>query len=183
MHWRVYLELAERARRENLWRKATHLYSASCEVQPFAAAGWLDWAKLEEERGRLKASCEVLKLGLVFCELNEALVTRRIKLEEKLYNHYDNQVLFHNSTIGLRVIDIEEGSAYETSDNIESCMLGGEHSDDIECRLIAKFKARLIDQSKESANNEDLRQVLHIKNFLSLVSYCYMFLLVMSSPV
>jgi hypothetical protein len=164
-----------------LWRKASQLYSAACELQPFASAGWLDWAKLEEERGRLKASCEILKIGLMFCESNEALVTKRIKLEERLYNNYGSKQMFKKATKRLRFDDKEddddddnseeevedyEGNVEEEEeeeeehhhhhyyrfdgdidddvDPSEGACLGGDHSDNLECGLIAQFQARLI---------------------------------------
>ena len=53
VHWRLYLELADLAKRENLWTEARRLYFVACSSQPFAAQGWLEWAKMEEERGQL----------------------------------------------------------------------------------------------------------------------------------
>ena len=58
-HWRVYLELAELAKREHRWTDAQKLHCKACEAQPFAAQAWLDWAKMEDERGALEQAGKV----------------------------------------------------------------------------------------------------------------------------
>ena len=52
-------------------------------AQRYAAQGWLDWAKMEEERGKLQRSGMILRYGLEFCEFSEPLLTRAIKHEER----------------------------------------------------------------------------------------------------
>lgn len=59
-HWRVYLELAELAKREDQWMNAQKLFCKACETQPFAAQAWLDWAKMEDERGALEQAGKVI---------------------------------------------------------------------------------------------------------------------------
>ena len=52
-------------------------------AQRYAAQGWLDWAKMEGERGKLQRSGMILRYGLEFCEFSEPLLTRAIKHEER----------------------------------------------------------------------------------------------------
>jgi len=35
------------------------LHCKACEAQPFAAQAWLDWAKMEDERGALEQAGKV----------------------------------------------------------------------------------------------------------------------------
>lgn len=46
--------------------------------------GWLEWSKMEEENGELRKALKILILGLNVCKINEALLTRVIKLHERL---------------------------------------------------------------------------------------------------
>ena len=55
-------------------------------LQPFAAQGWLEFAKMEEECGQLKGAQAILRRGLGFCRYNESLLTKAIKHEERLGN-------------------------------------------------------------------------------------------------
>ena len=43
-------------------------------MQPFSSVGWLEYAKLEEEAGRLELSKAILDEGLKHCTLHEGLV-------------------------------------------------------------------------------------------------------------
>lgn len=73
VHWRVYLELADMAKRENMLEQARDYYmkvenitTSSClifffqvtKLQPYASQGWLEYAKMEEECGQVE-SCRV----------------------------------------------------------------------------------------------------------------------------
>jgi len=49
MHWRIYLELADLAKRGNDFSEARHLYYKVCNLQPHVSQGWLEFSKLEEE--------------------------------------------------------------------------------------------------------------------------------------
>lgn len=82
-HWRIYLELADLAKRENKWAEARAFYRTACQTQPYAPQCWLEWAKMEEERGSMKLSGQVLQTGLRYCEYSEGLLTRAIKHEER----------------------------------------------------------------------------------------------------
>jgi hypothetical protein len=38
--------------------------------------GWLEWAKMEEENGKLHLALDILILGLEVCHVSEALLTK-----------------------------------------------------------------------------------------------------------
>lgn len=71
VHWKLYLELADLAKRENRVDEARRLYKKVCRLQPHASQGWLEYSKMEEECGDLEVAARILKRGLVFCELSE----------------------------------------------------------------------------------------------------------------
>jgi tetratricopeptide (TPR) repeat protein len=85
-HWRIYLELADLAKRSNKLEEARNLFAKVCELQPYACQVWLEFSKLEEEWGHLARCSKILHEGLKYCQLNENLLTRSIKHEEKLSN-------------------------------------------------------------------------------------------------
>mmetsp|Transcript_20983 Transcript_20983/g.37890 ORF Transcript_20983/g.37890 Transcript_20983/m.37890 type:complete len:1660 (-) Transcript_20983:315-5294(-) len=84
VHWRVYLELADLAKRANKFDEARKLYENVCTTQPYACQGWLEYSKLEEECGNLRKCAQILHDGLDYCEYNENLLIRAIKHEEKM---------------------------------------------------------------------------------------------------
>ncbi|KAH3762549.1 Pre-mRNA-splicing factor CLF1 [Pelomyxa schiedti] len=86
VHWRVYLEMADMAKRENVLEEARDYYEKVTELQPYACQGWLEYAKMEEEYGRVEACRNILARGLNNCSYNESLMLKAIKLEEKLGN-------------------------------------------------------------------------------------------------
>ena len=51
-------------------------------MQPYAAHGWLELSKLEEDCGRQVDAVLVVRQGLDFCTLSDALLTRAIKHAE-----------------------------------------------------------------------------------------------------
>ena len=53
IHYRVYLEIADLAKRENRIREAQQYYTMVNEQQPTIVQGWLEHAKMEEECGHL----------------------------------------------------------------------------------------------------------------------------------
>lgn len=83
VHWRVYLELADLAKRSNRFEEARKLYEEVYKLQPYASQGWLEYSKLEEECGNMDACAKILTTGLEYCEYSENLLTRAIKHEEK----------------------------------------------------------------------------------------------------
>mmetsp|Transcript_16920 Transcript_16920/g.39077 ORF Transcript_16920/g.39077 Transcript_16920/m.39077 type:complete len:1708 (+) Transcript_16920:176-5299(+) len=86
IHWRVYLELADLAKRSNRFEDARKLYQQVYKLQPYASQGWLEFSKLEEECGNMNACAKILATGLKYCEYSENLLTRAIKHEEKRGN-------------------------------------------------------------------------------------------------
>jgi tetratricopeptide (TPR) repeat protein len=86
VHWRVYLELADLAKRSNRYVEARCLYQKVCELQPYASQGWLEYSKLEEECGHMNRVMNILHQGLHYCELSENLLTRAVKHHEKMGN-------------------------------------------------------------------------------------------------
>ena len=84
IHWRVSLELADLAKRSNKFDLARQLYRRVTSLQPHASQGWLEFSKMEEECGNLVRCQSILRQGLASCPLNEALLTKAIKHEERL---------------------------------------------------------------------------------------------------
>lgn len=86
IHWRVYLELADLARRSNRYMEARRLYQKVCQLQPYASQGWLEYSKLEEDCGFMNRVSNILHAGLEYCEYSETLLTRAVKHQERLGN-------------------------------------------------------------------------------------------------
>lgn len=86
VHWRVYLELADLAKRSNCYVEARRLYQKVCQLQPYASQGWLEYSKLEEECGHVNRVTNILLAGLEYCEFSENLLTRAVKHQEKMGN-------------------------------------------------------------------------------------------------
>jgi len=87
IHYKIYLEMADLAKRENKFEKARELYQHVNSKQPYAYQGWLEYAKMEEECGHLFECQHILHKGLEFCT-DEQLLTKAIKHEERL-GHLD----------------------------------------------------------------------------------------------
>jgi len=83
IHYRVYLEMADLAKREHEYQLAARHYDHVHQLEPRAAQGWLDHAKLEEEGGDLDRCGRLLTTGLTYCRFNEALLIKTLK-------HYEN---------------------------------------------------------------------------------------------
>jgi len=86
IHWKVYLELADLAKRANRFTDARSLYQQVCSLQPNESQVWLDYSKLEEDCYNMKTCAKILDAGLERCELNENLMIRAIKHQEKMSN-------------------------------------------------------------------------------------------------
>eukprot|EP01128_Nolandella_sp_AFSM9_P001820 TRINITY_DN12228_c0_g1_i1.p1 TRINITY_DN12228_c0_g1~~TRINITY_DN12228_c0_g1_i1.p1 ORF type:complete len:1218 (-),score=268.97 TRINITY_DN12228_c0_g1_i1:495-4148(-) len=84
VHWKVYLEIADLAKRENKFNQARHYYRIVNRIQPYAAKGWLEYSKMEEESGHLAECSQILADGLHFCPHNENLLVKGIKHCEKM---------------------------------------------------------------------------------------------------
>ncbi|KAL3917984.1 MAG: hypothetical protein SGILL_004455, partial [Bacillariaceae sp.] len=86
VHWRIYIEIADLAKRANQFDQARKLFQKACQLQPYASQVWLEYSKLEEECGNMSICTKILATGLEYCEYNENLLSRAIKHEEKLGN-------------------------------------------------------------------------------------------------
>jgi len=82
--WRVCMEIADLAKRENLVDEAAYWFHKVNQLQPFASQGWLEHAKMEEECGRLETCQYILQTGLRFCPYNESLLVKGIKHQEQM---------------------------------------------------------------------------------------------------
>ena len=51
IQWRVFIDLADYAKRESRFETAAYLYKVVVASQPYAHQGWLEYAKMEEECG------------------------------------------------------------------------------------------------------------------------------------
>ncbi|KAK1743588.1 pre-mRNA-splicing factor [Skeletonema marinoi] len=88
-HWRVYLELADLAKRSNEIDASRQYYRRACQIQPNASQCWLEYSKLEEESGNLKRCADILEEGLQHCSTNENLLVRALKFYERT-GHLDH---------------------------------------------------------------------------------------------
>lgn len=84
IHWKVYLEMADLAKRENRIKEARKFYKQVNSIQPTAPQGWLEYAKMEEESGDLDRCGKILSQGLSFCPLNESLMVKGLKHHERM---------------------------------------------------------------------------------------------------
>lgn len=83
VHWRVYLEIADFAKREARFDEAKFFYKLAITNQPYAYQGWLEYSKMEEESGNQDSSLELLMKGLKFNPFSENLFIKMVKIEEK----------------------------------------------------------------------------------------------------
>lgn len=74
LHWRLYLEMADIAKRENMLKDAREFYQKATVLHPHASQAWLEYAKLEEECGQL-LRCQVLYF--VLCKFGSKLCDRK----------------------------------------------------------------------------------------------------------
>jgi len=84
VHWRVHLEMADLAKREKSFGRARQLYRMATQLQPTAPQAWLEFAKMEEERGHFSRCEKILTLGLRHCPYHEALMLKGIKHLERM---------------------------------------------------------------------------------------------------
>jgi la-related protein 1 len=83
-HWRVHLEMADLAKREKSFGEARRLYRRATIEMPTAAQTWLEYAKMEEERGHFERCHKILTAGLHYCPYHEALMLKAIKHLERM---------------------------------------------------------------------------------------------------
>ena len=84
VHWRVQIEMADLAKRDRNFNEARRLYRAATEMQASAAQTWLEYAKMEEERGHFQRCLRILTAGLKHCPYHEALLLKAIKHLERM---------------------------------------------------------------------------------------------------
>lgn len=84
IHWRMCMEVAELAKRHNDMNLARTWYAQVNTLEPHAAQGWLERAKLEEECGELGTCQQILDMGLSHCKHNESLLVKVIKHRERM---------------------------------------------------------------------------------------------------
>jgi len=82
--YKLFLELADLAKRENLYNVARLTYIISIHAQPYAYQSWLEFAKMEDEYGYFYNAAQILLLSLKFCKLNDSLLLKTLKILEKL---------------------------------------------------------------------------------------------------
>ena len=84
LHWQVFMELADVAKRENRISEARRMLELSVTLNPYAHQAWLEYSKLEEECGLMSESREKLLLGIQFSPYCEQLFIKFLKIEEKI---------------------------------------------------------------------------------------------------
>lgn len=87
IHWRVYLDIADIAKRKGKFAEAKLFYKLAITNQPFAYQGWLEYSKMEEESGNQDACLNILMKGLKFNPYSENLFVKMVKIEEKRQNY------------------------------------------------------------------------------------------------
>ena len=116
IHWRVYVELADLARRTNRFTEARRHYQKVCSLQPYASQGWVEYSKLEEECGNMNRVTNIMYAGLEYCEYNESLLIRAIKHQEKMGKHSNVRALLARlKHIGIDKVwrTVLEGALFE----------------------------------------------------------------------
>lgn len=83
VHWRIFMDLADYAKRDSRFETAIHLYRIVVSMQPYAHQGWLEYAKMEEECGNQDGCRDILKKGIQFSPLNENLFLKLVRIEER----------------------------------------------------------------------------------------------------
>lgn len=81
--WKLCLEMADLAKRENRLDIARYLYKRTGKDQPTASQVWLDFSKMEEELGDTEKSDSILEIALEQCRLDENVLSKAIKQWER----------------------------------------------------------------------------------------------------
>lgn len=85
-HWKIYLEMADVAKRDNRLSRSRKYFKRVIQLQPTCAQAWLEYAKMEEEAGKLEKTLKLLASGLDFSPHNDGLLVKAIKLQERMGN-------------------------------------------------------------------------------------------------
>lgn len=85
LHWRIFMDLADLAKRENDIDEARRCFEEVHRHEPNAPQGWLEHAKLEEENAELDTCEKLLELGLSHpaCRYNESLIIKYVRHQEQ----------------------------------------------------------------------------------------------------
>lgn len=83
LHWQVFMELADVAKRENRIEEARKMLQISVYLNPYAHQAWLEYSKLEEECGKMPQARKNLIIGIQFSPFCEQLFIKFLKIEEK----------------------------------------------------------------------------------------------------
>lgn len=79
--WKLCVELADLAKRDNVVSHARVYYQLGAQLNGSEAKAWLEWAKMEEESGKLDYCEQILAEGLKHCGANsESLVLRALRI-------------------------------------------------------------------------------------------------------
>ena len=115
-HWKVYLDLADLAKRGNRVTETRVLFALCGFLSPAAHQVWLEHSKLEEECGRLLTSRVLLQTGLCYSPCSDQLAIKLLKTEEKLGNEAGARSLlgtFQSLSIESSWKVLLEGAAFE----------------------------------------------------------------------
>jgi hypothetical protein len=83
--WRVYIDAADLLKRNYRFDEAKYMFALVTEEYPLVQQGWMEWSKMEEERGRFRQSLKHLRDGAEACvSYNEVLLMKAIRQHEKL---------------------------------------------------------------------------------------------------
>mmetsp|Transcript_11868 Transcript_11868/g.13801 ORF Transcript_11868/g.13801 Transcript_11868/m.13801 type:complete len:1213 (-) Transcript_11868:1358-4996(-) len=162
LHWKIYLEMADLAKRENRFTEARRLYRTVNKLQPYAPQGWLEYSKMEEECGRLPYSQKILEEGLTFCNFSEPLLIKAIKLEERMGNLGAARALLGR----LRNVNVEK--AWKTI--LEGALLEARAGNVLVARKVFKYLMRNVpwygpiyyEAAKFEEKNEEFQRAIAI---------------------
>ena len=80
----LFSQQADLAKRSHEFGKARRFFLTAIADQPEAHQVWLEYAKMEEERGNFHRARRILYRSLQFCPTSEALLVKAIKHEERM---------------------------------------------------------------------------------------------------
>lgn len=83
-HWKIFLEMADCAKRANRFRDARDWYRTVLQLERQMPHGWLEYAKMEEECGRLHSCDYLLKEAQGFSSFSDTLLIKCMKYFERV---------------------------------------------------------------------------------------------------
>mmetsp|Transcript_34411 Transcript_34411/g.89051 ORF Transcript_34411/g.89051 Transcript_34411/m.89051 type:complete len:972 (-) Transcript_34411:547-3462(-) len=84
LKWKVYLELADIAKKDMIIDDARGFFKQACESNPHVTQAWIEYIKMEEEYGEMKLCKQILKEALENCPNNDTLVMKALRLLERI---------------------------------------------------------------------------------------------------